>query len=188
MSLLSRLVKRRARPVVWLGALVCCLAARATSADPSTTAAPSGAKPRAAPRAQPPAATAAQAAPAGQTAVLYVRLMKLHSNKGQVGCLLFDSKRGFPDEGKIARQGRWCPVSNAQSLCTFDPIPAGVYAVACFHDEDKDREMDTGFMGIPTEGYVTSNEAKAYMGPPRFEDAKFKFSGSPTELRLRMSY
>lgn len=161
----------------WLAAALCCgLAARRTSADP--TPAPS----------QPaPTATAVQPSAAGGAA-LYVRLIKLQNDKGQIGCLLFDSKRGFPQQGEIARQGRWCPIANGQSLCAFDPIPTGVYAVACFHDEDKDREMDTGLFGIPSEGWVTSNQAKGYMGPPRFEDAKFKFSGKPTELRLRMGY
>lgn len=160
----------------WLAAaLGCGLVAGRSSADPAP-----------APNSPAPPATIVQPSAAG--AVLYVRLLKLHNDKGQVGCLLFDSKRGFPQKGEVARQGRWCPVANGQSLCTFDPIPAGVYAVACFHDEDKDREMDTGLFGIPSEGWVTSNQAKGYMGPPRFEDAKFKFSGKATELRLRMGY
>jgi uncharacterized protein (DUF2141 family) len=121
-------------------------------------------------------------------APLIVHIVGLRSDKGQVGCLLFNGKKGFPQEGKIAYQGLWCPVAKRESFCRFGPIPAGVYAFGCFHDEDTNRELATGFMGIPSEGVVVSNEAKGFMGPPSYEDAAFKFSGKPTQVRLRMDY
>ena len=74
------------------------------------------------------------------------------------------------------------------STCAFDPIPAGTYAVACFHDENKNGRLDTGLFGIPTEGTVVSNHAKGFMGPPSFEKARFTFAGVPSELQLRMGY
>lgn len=62
------------------------------------------------------------------------------------------------------------------------------YALACFHEENKNGKLDTGLFGIPSEGTVASNQAKGFMGPPSFKDAKFAFSGGSTELRLRMGY
>ena len=73
-------------------------------------------------------------------------------------------------------------------MCSFDPIPGGTYAVACFHDENGNGKMDTGLFGIPTEGVVVSNHAKGFLGPPSFKDAKFAFTGAATELRLRVGY
>jgi len=64
----------------------------------------------------------------------------------------------------------------------------GTYAVACFHDENKNGVLDTGLFGIPSEGIVSSNHAKGFMGPPKFEDAKLSFSGRATELRLKIGY
>ncbi len=122
------------------------------------------------------------------TAVLSARLLALRSNNGVIGCELYASEKGFPKDPTAAVQTKWCPVANKESLCSFDPIPAGTYAVACFHDENNNHKMDTGMFGIPTEGVVTSNEAKGFMGPPRFKDAKFVFPGSATELRLKMGY
>jgi len=112
----------------------------------------------------------------------------LRSNNGQVGCTLYNSGKGFPTDSTGALQRRWCPIANSASACVFDPIPAGIYAVACFHDENKNGKCDTGLFGIPTEGTVVSNHAKGFMGPPSFDKAKFSFSGIASELQLRMGY
>src|SRR5689334_16561798 len=64
-------------------------------------------------------------------AVLSIRLV-LKDSSGQVGCMLFSSETGFPKDPGAAAQRRWCPITRAESLCNFDPIPAGIYAVACF--------------------------------------------------------
>jgi uncharacterized protein (DUF2141 family) len=121
------------------------------------------------------------------TAALTMRLA-LKNGNGQVGCLLFNSEKGFPKEASLALQRKWCAITNSESVCPFNPIPAGTYAVACFHDENMNGKLDTGLFGIPTEGTVASNNAKGSMGPPRFGDARFPFSAAPTELRLRMNY
>ncbi len=121
------------------------------------------------------------------TAVLTARLTLRNSN-GQVGCLLFNSEKGFPKDPNAALQRRWCPIANFLSVCPFDPIAAGTYAIACFHDENKNGKLDTGLFGVPTEGTVASNDAKGFMGPPSFKDARFRFPATPTELSLKMSY
>jgi uncharacterized protein (DUF2141 family) len=121
------------------------------------------------------------------SAVLSMKLVGLRSNSGQVGCMLFGSEKGFPKDPGAAAQRKWCPITNRESSCAFDPIGAGTYAVACFHDENGNGKLDTGVFGIPTEDTVTSNHAKGFMGPPSFKDAKFAFPGTATELRLKMS-
>ena len=123
--------------------------------------------------------------PAG---ALTVRVTSLRSNNGQVGCTIYNSAKGFPTNSTAALQRRWCPIANAASTCTFDPIPAGTYAVACIHDENKNGKLDTGLFGIPTEGTVVSNHAKGFMGPPSFDKAKLSFAGVATALDLRMGY
>ena len=120
--------------------------------------------------------------------VLTVRLSQLRSNNGQVGCMLYNSARGFPTDSSAALQRRWCSIANSASACAFDPIPPGTYAVACFHDENKNGKCDTGLFGIPTEGTVVSNHAKGFLGPPSFDKAKFSFSGAASDLQLRMAY
>jgi uncharacterized protein (DUF2141 family) len=122
------------------------------------------------------------------TGVLSVHVANLRSNNGQVGCTIYGSSRGFPTDSSAALQRLWCPIASATSACRFDSLPAGTYAVACFHDENANGKLDTGLFGIPTEGTVASNQAKGFMGPPSFEKAKFAFSGIASELQLRMGY
>ncbi len=64
----------------------------------------------------------------------------------------------------------------------------GTYALACFHDENGNGKLDTNWLGIPNEGMVASNHAKGRMGPPKFEDAKFAFTGPALELVLKVKY
>ena len=120
------------------------------------------------------------------SAILTVRISRLRSNDGQVGCMLYKSAKGFPTNPATAAQKRWCTIANKTSTCSFDPIPAGIYAVACFHDENKNGQLDTGLFGIPKESTVVSKHAKGFMGPPSFDKAKFSFSGAASTLDLRM--
>jgi len=133
-------------------------------------------------------AVSVSSADAPATGVLTIRVTNLRSNNGQVGCTIYNSAKGFPTDSSAALQRRWCPIANAASACAFDPIPAGTYAVACFHDENNNGKLDTGLFGIPKEGTVVSNHAKGFMGPPSFDKAKFSFSGAASELQLRMGY
>jgi uncharacterized protein (DUF2141 family) len=102
--------------------------------------------------------------------------------------MLFGSASGFPSEPSSALQRRWCAIADANSSCSFAPVAAGVYAVACFHDENNNGKLDRGLFGIPKEGTVVSNHAHGFMGPPSFDSAKFAFAGVAGELTLRMGY
>lgn len=122
------------------------------------------------------------------TGVLTVRISQLRSNDGQVGCSLYKSADGFPTDPSKAVQMRWCPIKEKTSTCSFDSIPSGTYAVACFHDENRNGKLDKNFLGMPNEGTVVSNHAKGFMGPPPFDKAKFSFSGAAAALELRVAY
>jgi uncharacterized protein (DUF2141 family) len=124
----------------------------------------------------------------GVGGVLGVRLSGLRSDRGKVGCTLYNGPKGFPTDPKAALQQRWCAIQAGASACRFDPVPAGSYAVACFHDENDNGVCDTGLFGIPTEGTVVSNHAKGTLGPPKYEAAKFTFSGQASDLALKMAY
>lgn len=131
---------------------------------------------------------AAQArADADPRGVLSVRIVGVRNDHGRCGCALFDSENGFPKDTALPAKDSGVKFWGSESLCRFAPITAGKYAVACFHDENANGKCDTGFLGIPTEGTVVSNEAKGFMGPASFKDARFSFSGRATELRLRIA-
>lgn len=117
-----------------------------------------------------------------------VTITNLRNSSGQVGCRLFDRERGFPVDESAAIQSLWAPISGSEARVTFRPVPPGVYAVACFHDENGNCTFDLGLFGIPLEGSVASNDARGRFGPPSFRSASFTFDGKPADLRLAMRY
>ena len=68
------------------------------------------------------------------------------------------------------------PIDDHTCRYTFKNIPKGVYAISLFHDENDNGTMDTNFVGIPKEAYGCSNNAKGFMGPPKWQDAKFEIN------------
>ncbi|WP_246284994.1 DUF2141 domain-containing protein [Winogradskyella wichelsiae] len=71
-------------------------------------------------------------------------------------------------------------IENNSSTVVFNNIPQGTYAISVFHDENDNGIMDTNFMHIPKEAYGCSNDAKGFMGPPKWEDAKFQIKENKT--------
>jgi uncharacterized protein (DUF2141 family) len=122
------------------------------------------------------------------TGVITMRVAGLHSSAGQVGCELYNSPKGYPRDPSLAVETRFCPIQESSAVCDFRPVPAGTYAVACFHDENKNGKLDTGLFGIPKEGVCASNGATGTMGPPSFKDAKFETTGAPKDVPVRMKY
>jgi uncharacterized protein (DUF2141 family) len=129
--------------------------------------------------------SSADAPPAGS---ITTRVAGLRSNNGQVGCSLYNSAKGYPKDPSAALESRFCPIDKNASLCAFRPVPAGTYAIACFHDENGNGKLDTGIFGIPKEGVCASNGATGTLGPPSFQDAKFDTSGAPRDVSVRMKY
>ncbi len=67
----------------------------------------------------------------------------------------------------------------------FPDLPPGTYAVAAFHDKDGSGEVSTNFLGMPTERYGFSNDARGVLGPPNYEDCAFRVDGE-TEVRIEL--
>jgi len=64
-------------------------------------------------------------------------------------------------------------------------LKPGTYALACFHDENDNDELDTGFTGIPSENYAFSNNVRGTFGPPDLADQLFTIKGK-TKLKLHL--
>ena len=56
------------------------------------------------------------------------------------------------------------------------------------HDEDGDGQFDTGFLGIPNEGYGFSSDARGTMGPPSFDSAAFDYDGETQLVPITIRY
>jgi uncharacterized protein (DUF2141 family) len=100
----------------------------------------------------------------------------LRNDQGRVGCGLFNHTEGFPSNKRVYRE-IWKPIHSGSATCEFNRIPAGTYAVTVLHDEDSDGKMHFNWIGMPTEGYGFSNNAKATLFAPSFSAASFGYDG-----------
>jgi uncharacterized protein (DUF2141 family) len=71
----------------------------------------------------------------------------MRSSEGQLLCALFEDPDGFPD-GEHAIKGARSKTTKGRATCQFKGLAEGVYALAVFHDEDGNGDMDT-ILGIP---------------------------------------
>ena len=67
-------------------------------------------------------------------------------------------------------------------------LPSGRYAVAAFHDENGNGELDTNLVGIPSEGMGFANDPPSEFGPPDFESAALTLGDAPAAAVMTLSY
>ena len=104
---------------------------------------------------------------------LTINISGLNSNKGTLIVAVYDQKEAFLKKQFISDT---VEIKNKKSNITFKNLPKGEYAVSFLHDENNNKKMDTSFFGVPKEAYGCSNNAKGFMGPPKYDDAKFQLT------------
>ena len=108
-----------------------------------------------------------------ETFNLTVNISGLSSNKGTLMVGIYNKKEHFLNK---QFKGDLAKIENKKSVVVFKNLPKGEYAVSFIHDENDNKKMDTNFIGIPKEDYGCSNNATGFMGPPKYDDAKFQLS------------
>lgn len=127
---------------------------------------------------------AALAAPASAGDLL-VAITGVRSAAGEVGCALFADGAAFP--GGASAAGQWRPAQTSGVTCRFEGLKPGAYAVAVIHDVNGNRRTDTNLIGIPTEDYGFSNNARPAMRAPRFDEAAVEVKdGAPVRISVRL--
>jgi uncharacterized protein (DUF2141 family) len=105
-------------------------------------------------------------------------------NAGVVLCGLFKQGGWLKQPVRSAR----ATVSGRVAVCVFRDVKPGVYAISAFHDANDNGKLDKNFIGIPTEGFCASRDARARFGPPSFKDARFRYKGGVSSMQVRMRY
>jgi len=79
------------------------------------------------------------------------------------------------------------PASSEVSV-SIPNLELGKYAIAVYHDENKNQKLDKNFVGVPKEGYGFSNNAVGKLGPPKFSETSFSLDTQLKKLSIRMNY
>jgi uncharacterized protein (DUF2141 family) len=114
---------------------------------------------------------------------LIVVVEGINNEKGSIQIGLFQSKDSW--NGKTGKlRGAIIPVKSCPVEWKVENISFGEYAIKVFHDENGDNNLNTNFLGMPTERYGFSNNPKTLFGPPSFENAKFVFCCKDTSITI----
>jgi len=120
---------------------------------------------------------------------IHVKILDIKDSTGTVACALFESPVGFPTEFlHSATNVMIIKIRKAQARCDFEDIPPGTYAMVVIHDANMNGKLDTNFLGIPTEGYGFSKDAKGVVGAPSFSAASFAYDGQNVDLTMSLHY
>lgn len=102
------------------------------------------------------------------TTNLILNITGLKSNKGIVLVQILNNK------GETIRSMKG-DIENNASIITVKDLVKGEYSLKYFHDENNNMKLDSDKYGRPMEGYGHSNNAKGFMGPPKFKKTLFEF-------------
>ncbi|MBL8897206.1 MAG: DUF2141 domain-containing protein [Planctomycetes bacterium] len=153
-------------------AVLACATLAACGADPAPVPQPALPDPDASPRG---------------SASLAVTVEGFESAKGELYFALFFGPEGFPDASERAARGLHLPIAGTSVRAEFNDLPAGPLAVAAFHDENASGALDKNWLGLPIEPWGVSNNASAFLGPPRFQDARLELAeGQKLEVRIAL--
>ena len=112
---------------------------------------------------------------------LEVQINGLGDIEGNLRVAVFDAAKEFPDDA-FALQKKEVPVYSRSQVIAFDELPEGRYAVAVYHDADRNGELNKNFFGMPTEDYGFSNDATGSFGPPSFGACMFYYNGKARKV------
>ncbi|MCS6903961.1 MAG: DUF2141 domain-containing protein [Bacteroidia bacterium] len=128
---------------------------------------------------------------------LVITFKNIRSNIGKIQCAIYNQPAGWPDDGKKALQyflinleKNSIAIDSQTLIYTISfPLKSGKYAIACFHDENKNNRLDTNFLGLPKEGYGFSNCSSSALHIPSFEECSFKIEeGKKQTITIALKY
>lgn len=99
---------------------------------------------------------------------LTLRVDGIRPGQGNLRIQLFDSEANWLKHAILSLEG---DTSEATYECVIPDLPAGTYGIFVHQDMDGDGELDKNMMGMPTEPYAFSNDARGMFGPAKWNKA-----------------
>jgi len=129
------------------------------------------------------AAVLAGACAAVSAATIEVRVSGVSAAKGKVAVAVCDKATFLKD----CVHSTTAPATEGETVVTLKNVPAGNWAVLAYQDANNNGKLDRNFVGMPTEKYGFSRDARGSFGPPDFAEAAFAVSGETvsTVVKLR---
>jgi uncharacterized protein (DUF2141 family) len=108
---------------------------------------------------------------AASAATLTVKVENVNQKGGLLFVGLYDAA-SFAGGNAKPVHGTITPAVAGEMVVRLYETAPGAYAVKVMQDLNANGRVDSNFVGIPTEPYGFSNDAKGILGPPSFDAAK----------------
>ncbi len=124
---------------------------------------------------------------AARAAELEVEVTGIKNAKGVVRLALYNDPGKFPKRsGSIA--GGNVAAAKGSVVYVFRNLPPGPYAVAVYHDANANRRFDKTILGLPSEGFGFSNDARPALSAPSFDAAAVTLKAPRTRIKISVAY
>lgn len=122
------------------------------------------------------------AAASASAATVEVRVSSVVAGRGKVNVAVCDKERFLKDclySGSV-------PAQATDVVVTIQNVPKGTWAVLAYQDENQNDKLDRNLIGIPSENYGFSRDARGKFGPPDFSDAAIDVGDESTVAKIKL--
>lgn len=114
-----------------------------------------------------------------------LRISKVNTAEGQMMIAVYNDAAHFLTNKTV--KAVIVPVQTEGELpVLLRDLVSGEYAISVFHDVNGNGILDKNILGIPTEPYGFSNDARGRFGPPKFRDAAVRVDGETDTVHIRL--
>lgn len=119
---------------------------------------------------------------------LEIAVKGVRNQVGHVSIAVFNKEDGFPENIEKAYALQISEIEKGQARFYFEDLPAGEYAFAILHDEDRDGRMKKNLLGIPREGFAFSLNFRPGFKSPSFRQTSFRIENVNKYMEVEMIY
>ena len=130
-----------------------------------------------------PALLLAQNSTHPATYTLTIVVEGMDSNVGNLGVLVFNNEKGWPEDRTAAFKDISIPAKQGTETMTIPDLPPGKYAVALIHDVNMNHKLEKNWIGQPKEQWGLSNNPHATIKAPPMSKAIFDLT-SDKEIHI----
>ena len=113
-----------------------------------------------------------------------VNVYNVPSQDGNINVAVYDSDESFLKfEGVVKTEST--EAQKGMVTLKIEDMPSGEYALAIFHDENGNDELDTNWLGIPKEKVAFSKAKMKTFGPPKYKECAFSVT-SDFEISIEL--
>lgn len=116
---------------------------------------------------------------------LQVKITNLETPTGTIYIGVYTADNDFPSEKDRLKGYKFKPSALTFSTEITD-LPYGSYAFALYQDVNENGKIDKNWLGVPTEPYGFSNNARPTFKAPSFEECCFTYNEKEHQVEIEM--